>query len=115
MTEGSKKVFEYVKNNYGTELTKQQIAEALDVSLSTVTGSVNSLVKKGLCSERIEEVPAVAEGKQPTYLRWLSMTELGVTYDPEEEEARVEREKLEARAAKKAAKAAEKAAKAAQE
>ena len=53
---GSEKVLAYLKANYGTEVTKQEIADALGVSLSTVNGSVNGLSHKNLIVERCEEV-----------------------------------------------------------
>ena len=43
---GSEKVLAFLKANYGTEVTKQEIADALGVSLSTVNGSVTQYKKK---------------------------------------------------------------------
>mgnify|MGYP006364723167 CR=1 FL=1 len=56
MTMNSELVLNYLKKNFGKEMTKNEIAEALSISVPAVTGSVNGLVKKGYAVERIEEV-----------------------------------------------------------
>lgn len=112
----SEKVLNFLKTNYGKEFTKQDIADALGISLSSVIGSVNALVKKGYVTERLEEVevaPATETRKaQIKVVRHETLTEAGLSYDPvAEEEAR-----LAAKEAEKARKAAEREArKAAQE
>ena len=56
MTEGSRKVFEYLKSaGAGVKFTTKQVQEALGFEKSgSVTGSVNGLVKKGY-AERFKE------------------------------------------------------------
>ena len=112
MTVNSELVLNYLKKNYGTEFTKNDIAEALSISVPAVTGSVNGLVKKGYAVERVEEVevePATethkAKIKNVRHVRHVQLTEAGLAYDPVAEEEAKAAEK----AAKKAAKAAEKA------
>lgn len=56
MTINSEQVLNYMKAHYGEELTKQDIVEALGISLPAVTGSINGLVKRGFVTERIEEI-----------------------------------------------------------
>ena len=46
MTQNSEQVLNFLKQNYGTEFSKQQIAEALGISVPAVTGSMNSPIKK---------------------------------------------------------------------
>ena len=112
----SEKVLNFLKTNYGKEFTKQDIADALGISLSSVIGSVNALVKKGYVTERLEEVevePATETRKAKVKtVRHETLTEAGLAYDPvAEEEA-----KQAAKAAEKERKAAERAtAKAAKE
>lgn len=111
MTINSELVLNYLKNNYGKEFTKQEIVEALNISLPAVTGSINSLVKKGYVTERLEEVevePATETKKAKIkVVRHETLTEAGLTYDPIAEEAAKAAEKEAAKAAKAAAKAAE--------
>ena len=104
MTEGSRKVFEFLKDNYGTKLTTADIATSLGVTGPVVTGSVNGLTKKKYAVRTKETFPG-DNGKEVT-VTFISLTEAGLSYDPvAEEEA-----KLAAKEAAKAAKAAAKAA-----
>ena len=103
MTINSEQVLNYMKAHYGEELTKQDIVEALGISLPAVTGSINGLVKRGFVTERIEEIevePATDTRKAKIKtVRHETLTE-----------AAEEAEKLAAKEAAKAARAAEKAA-----
>ena len=109
MTVNSELVLNYLKKNYGVEFTKNDIAEALSISVPAVTGSVNGLVNNGYAVERVEEVevePATETRKAKIKnVRHVQLTEAGLAYDPVAEEEAKAAEK----AAKKAAKAAEKA------
>ena len=100
MTVNSEKVLNYMKEHYGEELTKKDIAEALEVPFASVTGSMNALIKKGYAvttrKETVEDAPA---------------TETRKAYDPVAEEARKVAEKKAAKAARAAERAAQKAAK----
>ena len=111
MTQNSELVLNYLKQNYGKEFSKQQIAEALGISVPAVTGSLNGLIKKEYAATtRTEEVvvtPATETRKaQVKNVLYHTLTEKGLTYDPVAEEA----EKLAAKEAEKARKAAERAA-----
>ena len=110
ITPNSELVLNYLKKNYGQEFTKNEIAEALGISIYAVTGSINGLVKKGYVVERLEEVevePATDTRKAKVKtVRHETLTEAGLAYDPiAEEEA-----KQAAKAAEKERKAAERAA-----
>ncbi len=107
----TEKVVNYLKANYGSEFTKQEIADALGISLSAVIGVINQLVRKECVTERLEEVevaPATETKKaQIKVVRHETLTEKGLSYDPiAEAEARDAAQKA-ARAAKRAAKNAE--------
>ena len=82
MTENSIRVFNYLKEHYGEELTAQAISEDLGVSVAAVTGSVNGLVKKGRAvrTEATQEV----DGKETT-IKYISLTEDGLNFDPDAE------------------------------
>ena len=99
ITPNSELVLNFLKKNFGKEFTKNEIAETLGISIPAVTGSINGLVKKQYVTERLEE------NKVKT-IRYETLTEAGLAYDPvAEEEA-----KQAAKAAEKERKAAERAA-----
>ena len=109
-TENSLTVLNFMKSHFGTEYTKSQLVDALGISLPAVTGSINGLLKKGYVTERLEEVevePATETRKAKVkVIRYETLTEAGLAYDPiAEEEA-----KQAAKAAERERKAAERAA-----
>ena len=110
-TINSEKVLNYLKAHYGTEMTKQQIADALDITLPAVTCTINALIKKGYAVTTREEKEVLSEAtetrkEQSRMIKYHMLTEAGLAYDPVAEEAA----KAEQKAAEKARKAAEKAA-----
>lgn len=116
MTVNSEKVLNFLKEHYGQEFSKQQIAIALGIPMSSVIGSINPLEKKGYSritrEETVELEPATETRKAKTkVVKYHTLTEAGLAYDPVAEEA----EKLAKKQADKernaAKKAAEKAAK----
>ena len=124
MTTNSELVINFLKSHYGTQYTKQPIADALGISVPAVTGSSNGLLRKGKAAgvdyivERLEEVevePATETKKAKVKtVRHEMLTEAGLAYDPVAEEAAKLAEKEAAKAARAAEKAAAKAAKAAE-
>lgn len=112
MTINSEKVLNFLKEHYGEEFSKQQIADALGISLSSVIGSINPLEKKGYSRTTrevtVELEPATETRKAKTKtVKYHTLTEEGLAYDPVAEEAA----KAAAKQAEKERKAAEKAAK----
>lgn len=85
MKESSKAVFNFLKEHDGAKLTNKDIADALGVSGSTVTGSVNGLVRKGFAVREEVEIPAAEEGKKPTIVKYISLTDAGKDFDPDAE------------------------------
>jgi Mn-dependent DtxR family transcriptional regulator len=111
MTMNSEKVLNFLKEHYGNEYSKKEISEALGISLSAVIGSINPLEKKGYTkttrTEVVELEPATETRKAKTKeVKYHTLTEAGLTYDPVAEE----QAKLAAKQAEKERKAAEKAA-----
>ena len=110
MTVNSEMVLNYMKNNYGKEMSKQDIAVALGISVPAVTGTMNGLIKKGYATTRdevVEEAPETETSKAKTrVIKYHTLTEAGLAYDPvaEAEQKAAEKE------AEKARKAAERAA-----
>ena len=83
MTDNSRRVFNFLHDNYGTKLTNKDIADALGVSGPTVVGSVTGLCKKGY-AVRTEEHVAGADGKE-VVVKYISLTEDGMAFDPDAE------------------------------
>ena len=111
MTINSERTLNFLKEHYGNEYSKQEIADALGISLSSVIGSINPLEKKGYTKitreETIELEPATETRKAKTkVVKYHTLTEAGLAYDPVAEEA----ERAAAKQAEKERKAAEKAA-----
>lgn len=111
MTTNALTIFNFMKSHPGEEFTKQDIAAQLSVSVQAVTGTTNSLIKKGYAVEREDAVEI--EGKAKV-VKYVMLTDAGLEYDPEAEEAAAkeakEREKAEKARAREEAKAAKKAA-----
>ncbi len=83
MKESSRNVFNYLKANYGTPLTNNDIATALGVSGSTVVGSVQGLVRKGYAVRTDDEVTG-QDGKV-VKIKHISLTETGLEFNPDAE------------------------------
>ena len=112
MTQNSEMVLNFLKTNYGKEFSKQQLADELGVSLPAVVGSINALQKRNFTTitreETIEDAPATETRKAKTHVvKYHTLTEEGLAYDPVAEEA----EKAAKKQAEKEARAAERAAK----
>ena len=111
MNINSERVLNFLKENYGKEFSKQEIADALNISLSAVIGSINPLEKKGyskIVREEVVELEAATETRKAKTktVKYHTLTEEGLAYDPIAEEA----EKAAAKQAEKERKAAERAA-----
>lgn len=111
MTQNSELVLNFLKRNYGKEFSKQEIADALGISVPSVTGSINGLIKKEYAittrvDEKIEAEATETRKAKIKNIPYHTLTEAGLAYDPvAEEEA-----KQAAKAAEKERKAAERAA-----
>lgn len=112
ITPNSELVLNFLKKHFGQEFTKNEIAEALNISIPAVTGSINGLVRKKYVTERLEEIevePATETRKaKMKTIRHETLTEAGLAYDPVAEAEQAAAEKAAAKAAKAAAKAAAK-------
>ena len=111
MSINSERVLNFLKEHFGSEQSKEEIAETLGISWSAVIGSINPLEKKGYSKITREEVielePATETRKAKTKtVKYHTLTEEGLAYDPVAEEAA----KAAAKQAEKERKAAERAA-----
>jgi Mn-dependent DtxR family transcriptional regulator len=116
MTINSERVLNFLKEHYGNEYSKQEIADNLGISLSAVIGSINPLEKKGytkITREEVVELEAATETRKAKTktVKYHTLTEDGLAYDPVAEEAEKAAAKQAEKEAKAAAKAASKAAK----
>ena len=85
MTENSRKVFDFLKANHNVNVTAQEMAAELDVSVNTVTGSVNGLVKKGFA---VREEVAVEGSAKP--IKYVKLTDEGMAFNPDTAEEKAE-------------------------
>jgi len=120
MTINSEKVLNFLKENYGKEFSKKEIADALNISLSAVIGSINPLEKNGYTKITREETVVLEEATETRkaktkIVKYHTLTEAGLTYDPVAAEAEKAAKKQAEKEAKKAAKEAAKAAKEAED
>ena len=82
MKENSRKVFEYVKEHDGENMTAADIAEATGLEVRSVNGIVTSAFqKKGL----MERIPGEVELEDGTHkaIKIIKLTEAGMAFDPE--------------------------------
>lgn len=80
MTDNSRKVLDYLKEHYGEDLTANAIAEALDIKVAAVTGSVNGLVRNG---RAVRTAATVEKDGKSVEIKYISLTEDGLNFDPD--------------------------------
>ena len=86
MTPNARRILDYMKQNFGTEMTKQEIAASLGVSVSAVVGTTNSLIKKGFATERQETT--LDEKNKEKVIKYVVLTDEGNEYDPDAAEGK---------------------------
>lgn len=85
MTERSRKIFQFLKENHGEKLTNADIATSLGLTGPTVVGSINGLVKKGYAVREEVVIPAQEEGGKDVKVKYISLTDAGMGFDPDAE------------------------------
>jgi hypothetical protein len=86
MKENSKKVFNYLKQINGTDVTAADVAEALGLEKRSVDGIFTSAIqRKGLGVRTPAEIE-LEDGSHKA-VKFLSLTEAGMSFDPDAEEA----------------------------
>lgn len=85
MTDNSRRVFNYLKEHYGEDLTANKIASDLEISIAAVTGSVNGLAnaKKHPAYAVRNEVVIPGEDGKDTKVKYITLTEEGYNFDPD--------------------------------
>lgn len=87
MKENSKKVFMYLKEHNGEDLTAADVAAAVDLPKKSVDGIFTSAIqRKGLGVRTPAEVE-LEDGSHKA-IRLLSLTAEGMAYDPDAEDAK---------------------------
>lgn len=84
MKENTRKVFDYIKENKGVDMTAADVAEALGLEKRQVDGIFTSaLQRKGLGVR----VPAEVELEDGTHkeVKFLTLTADGMSFDPDAE------------------------------
>jgi len=112
----SVKILNWMKEHYNEEHSKREIADALDISISSVTGTINSLIKKGYAittrtEEKVEAEATETRKAKVKNVPYHTLTEAGLAYDPVAEAEAKAAEKEAEKARKAAERAAAKAAK----
>ena len=115
-TVNSERVLNFLKEHYGQEFSKKELSETLGISIPGITGSINNLIAKKYAvttrEEVVEDEPATETRKAKTHVvKYHTLTEAGLAYDPIAEEAEKQAKKEADKAARAAKRASEKAAK----
>jgi predicted transcriptional regulator len=81
LSENAQKILSYLKDAKGTNLTLDDLSEAIDVEKKKVNGAFNALVRKELC------VRNTATIKAPVSVKYLVLTDEGMSFDPDAQDA----------------------------
>lgn len=85
MSENSRKVFDYMMSIGDTDVTANDIAEALGLSPKSVNGIITQAFQK---KELMERIPAEVENPDGTHkqVKLIKLTEKGKAFNPDAEE-----------------------------
>ena len=86
MSENSKKIYNFHKENNGTQLTAADVAEALGLPKKTVDGAFTSAIQRKGYGVRTPATIQKDDGST-TEVKFLSLTEEGLAFDPDAAEA----------------------------
>ena len=89
LKENSKKVFNYVKEMDGQNITAADIAEATGLEVRSVNGIVTSAFQRKKLMERIPAEIQLEDGTHKA-VKFISLTEEGKSFDPDAEETKAE-------------------------
>ena len=86
MKEGTRQIWDYVVAHDGEDIIAQDIADALNVGVKSVNGSVTSFQKKGLTIREEAEIEC-ADGTHKK-VKYIRLTDEGRNYDPDATESK---------------------------
>ena len=81
MKEKTRKIFDYLKDHDGEDMTAADVAEALGLEVRSVNGSFTSFQKKGWGVR--EEAEVELEDKTHKKVKFLRLTDEGRAVDPD--------------------------------
>ena len=84
MSDNSKTVLKYLKENHGTNLTAADVAEALDLEKRTVDGIFTSAIQRKGLGVRVPGEIELEDGMHKQ-VKYLVLTEEGLAFDPDAE------------------------------
>lgn len=85
MKQATKDIFNYIKAHDGEDFTAKDIAEALDMNVKSVNGSITSFQRKTYV-ERVEAEMELPDGTHEK-VKLIRMTPEGRLFDPDAEAA----------------------------
>jgi hypothetical protein len=89
MSENSRKIFEFLKANHGTQLTSADVAEALNLPKRTVDGAFTSAIQRKGLGYRIPAEVELDNGMHKP-IKLLTLSDTGLAFDPDAEEVPAE-------------------------
>ena len=85
LSENSRKVFDYVKSIDDANVTANDIADALGLSVRSVNGIVTSAFQRKGLMERVPAEIELADGSHKA-VKFIRLTDEGKVFDPDAEE-----------------------------
>jgi hypothetical protein len=85
MSENSRKILEFLKDNNGVDLTAADVAEALGLPKKTVDGAFTSAIQRKGLGYRVPAEVELENGMHKP-IKLLVLTNTGLTFDPDCEE-----------------------------
>lgn len=82
LSENARTVLDYLKENFGKDVTYVQIAEETGLAPRTVNGIITSALKRRGLAERV-----AVEGQEK---KFIVLTDAGLAYDPTADDAKEE-------------------------
>lgn len=83
MKDSSKKVFNFLMDNQGADITLNSIATSLDMPVRSVNGCLVGMQKKGLVVR--EEVQALDDNGKTVTTKYIRTTEAAASFNPDAE------------------------------
>lgn len=83
MKETSRKVYDYLKDTEGTDVTLNSISDALDMPVRSVNGCLVGMQKKGLVVR--EEVVSADDAGKAVTTKFIRLTEAAADFNPDAE------------------------------
>lgn len=83
MKDASKKVFNFLKDSAGDDLTLNDISTSLDMAVRSVNGCLVGMQKKGLVVR--EETETIGADGKTVKVKYIKLTDAAASFDPDAE------------------------------